>query len=146
MRLFCKVRGTEPNPFAVDSLWEHKYYLLQAQDWVGRDLTRIMYPNDAGRRCENYSVNGYTIEYRFRFCQAPPLILVSTTPLKQFFCTLSIMWIWRYSLYVFSVIGIVYTVRVFCRLHIMTSSHGTIFHITGSLWGEFTGDRWIFLT
>ena len=28
----------------------------------------------------------------------------------------------------------------------MTSSNGNIFHITGHLWGEFTGHRWIPLT
>ena len=28
----------------------------------------------------------------------------------------------------------------------MTSSNGNIFHVTGPLWGEFTGDRWIPLT
>ena len=30
--------------------------------------------------------------------------------------------------------------------HTMTSSNGNIFHITGPLWGEFTGHRWIPLT
>ena len=30
--------------------------------------------------------------------------------------------------------------------HIMTSSNGNIFHVTGSLWGESTGPRWIPLT
>ena len=29
---------------------------------------------------------------------------------------------------------------------IMTSSDGKIFHITGPLWGEFTGHQWIPLT
>ena len=28
----------------------------------------------------------------------------------------------------------------------MTPSNGNIFRVTGSLWGESTGDRWIFLT
>ena len=28
----------------------------------------------------------------------------------------------------------------------MTSSNGNIFRVTGPLWGEFTGDRWIPLT
>ena len=28
----------------------------------------------------------------------------------------------------------------------MMSSNGNVFHITGPLWGEFTGDRWIPLT
>ena len=28
----------------------------------------------------------------------------------------------------------------------MTSSSGSIFHVTGPLWGEFTGHRWIPLT
>ena len=28
----------------------------------------------------------------------------------------------------------------------MTSANGNIFHITGPLWGESTGDRWIPLT
>ena len=28
----------------------------------------------------------------------------------------------------------------------MTSSNGYIFRVTGPLWGEFTGDRWIPLT
>ena len=30
--------------------------------------------------------------------------------------------------------------------HVMTSSNGNIFRVTGSLWGESTGDRWIPLT
>ena len=30
--------------------------------------------------------------------------------------------------------------------HLMTSSNGNIFRVTGLLWGEFTGDRWIPLT
>ena len=32
------------------------------------------------------------------------------------------------------------------RLLMMTSSNGNIFRVTGLLWGEFTGDRWIPLT
>ena len=30
--------------------------------------------------------------------------------------------------------------------HLMTSSNGNIFRVTGPLWGEFTGHRWIPLT
>ena len=30
-----------------------------------------------------------------------------------------------------------------CRLHMMTSSNGNIFRVTGHLCGEFTGPRWI---
>ena len=32
------------------------------------------------------------------------------------------------------------------RYAMMTSSKGNIFHVTGTLWGEFTGHRWIPLT
>ena len=35
---------------------------------------------------------------------------------------------------------------VFWALHMMTSSNGNIFRVTGHLCGEFTGDRWIPLT
>ena len=31
-------------------------------------------------------------------------------------------------------------------INMMTSSNGNIFRVTGPLWGEFTGDRWIPLT
>ena len=30
-------------------------------------------------------------------------------------------------------------------LYMMTSSSGNIFHVTGPLWGEFTGHRWFAL-
>ena len=30
-----------------------------------------------------------------------------------------------------------------CHKDMMTSSNGNIFRVTGPLWGEFTGDRWI---
>ena len=30
-----------------------------------------------------------------------------------------------------------------CQLTMMTSSNGNIFRVTGHLWGEFTGPRWI---
>ena len=32
------------------------------------------------------------------------------------------------------------------KMHMMTSSNGNIFRVTGPLCGEFTGDRWIPLT
>ena len=31
-------------------------------------------------------------------------------------------------------------------MHMMTSSSGNVFRVTGPLWGESTGDRWIPLT
>ena len=34
-------------------------------------------------------------------------------------------------------------VRSVCIIHMMTSSNGNIFRVTGHLCGEFTGDRWI---
>ena len=33
-----------------------------------------------------------------------------------------------------------------CWIHMMTSSNGNSFRVTGPLWGEFTGHRWIPLT
>ena len=33
--------------------------------------------------------------------------------------------------------------RLLCQMHIMTSSNGNIFRVTGPLCGEFTGHRWI---
>ena len=32
------------------------------------------------------------------------------------------------------------------EMYMMTPSNGNIFRVTGPLWGEFTGDRWIPLT
>ena len=39
-----------------------------------------------------------------------------------------------------------FMVRWYMRNIMMTSSNGNIFHVTGPLWGESTGDRWIPLT
>ena len=35
---------------------------------------------------------------------------------------------------------------IYVWIHMMTSSNGNIFRVTGPLWGEFTGHRWIPLT
>ena len=49
--------------------------------------------------------------------------------------------IWAGSCYLF--IGLNLLMDLCLPQNLMTSSNGNIFHITGPLCGEFTGDRWI---
>ena len=58
----------------------------------------------------------------------------------------------RYNLYIgtdtwsFQMYLIFYRIAYYPMNHMMTSSNGNIFLVTGPLWGEFTGHRWIPLT
>ena len=59
---------------------------------------------------------------------------------------LTVNWVWVCDEDVVICALLVFLRHLFLLVHMMTSSNGNIFHITGPLWREFTSDWWIPLT